>query len=221
MIQGKGRRYIPSGRLEALSDGIFAVAMTILVLDLKAPPYRGSQGIDVFSGYIQTLPDPLLNFVISFLLISMFWIGHHRQFSEIRITDTLLQFINLSLLAVIALIPFTTSLMSSFIDLWEADIFFHFNILIAGALMTANWSYATKDLRLVDKNIDPETVTLGMRRSILIPIIALAGMGTSFFLKGDSAIVYLLLPLFSSLIVITRVSNNKTGRDQGGFPYRS
>lgn len=190
-------RPVSTGRIEALVDGIFAVAMTILVLDLKAPSSGSRMGKEAYLGFVSELGDPLLNFIISFLLLSLFWIWHHRQFNEIKRSDSFLAGINLLLLAAISMIPFTTSMMSRFLDIWEADMFFHLNILLVGSLMVLNWWYATKDFRLVDKDIDPARIRREMMRGMATPVIALVGMGASFLVEGDSSLVYLLVPFLS------------------------
>lgn len=198
-FSGKKDSLFPTGRIEALSDGVFAIVMTILVLDLKAPAKPDCLGHDLFRGFISGLGEPLFNFFISFLLLSLFWIWQHRQFKEIRRTDPVHITINLMFLAVLSLIPFSTSLMSRFIDLWEADMVFHFNILAAGLLLLFNWHYATRKDRLVDSDIDPQMVAREMRRSFTAPLMALFGIFTSFFITGDSSVVYILIPFIGTI----------------------
>lgn len=198
-VPEKRDRLFSTGRIEALSDGIFAVAMTILVLDLKVPADPDRLGHDLFRSFISGIGDPLFNFFISFLLLSLFWIWQHRQFKEIRRTDPVHITINLMFLAVICLIPFSTSLMSRFIDLWEADMVFHFIILTAGLLLLLNWYYATRKERLVDSDIDPEVVTQEMRRSFTAPLMALFGIFASFFITGNSSVVYILIPFLCAI----------------------
>ncbi|MDO9509115.1 MAG: TMEM175 family protein [Thermovirgaceae bacterium] len=199
VFSGKEDRLFSTGRIEALSDGVFAIVMTILVLDLRAPSNPDRLGHDLFRSFISGLGEPLFNFFISFLLLSLFWIWQHRQFKEIRRTDPVHITINLTFLAVVSLIPFSTSLMSRFIDLWEADMVFHFNILAAGLLLLLNWHYATRKKRLVDSDIDPEAVAREMRRSLTAPLMALFGIFTSLFITGDSSVVYMLIPFMSTI----------------------
>jgi len=190
-----GERPVRTGRIETLVDGVFAIALTILVLDLKAPPAHGPLPREAFTAFISQLGDPLFNFAVSFLLLSLFWIWHHRQFNEIRRTDPVSLGINLCFLAAVSMIPFTTSMMSRFRDMWEADIFFHLNIFTVGLLMELNWWYSTRGFRLVDRGISPERVRLEIMRGLAAPMMALAGVAASFIVRGDSAAVYLLLPL--------------------------
>lgn len=201
MGKNEGRSTIPvtTGRIEALVDGVFAIAMTILVLDLKAPPSYVRLDRTSFLQYLGELGDPLLNFGISFLLLSLFWIWHHAQSQEIRRTNTVHLWINLLFLAFVCFIPLTTSIMSRFTDLWEADMLFHLNVFFLGFLLTANWWYATGNLRLVDSGIDPEKIMSAKRRSLVTPLIALIGMASSFVVLGDSNLIYLLIPLVARL----------------------
>jgi len=100
---------LSKGRIEALADGIFAVAMTILVLDIRAPSYSVRLDRKAFDAFVEGLGDPLMNYLISFLLLSLFWIWHHRQSTRIRRTDPVHLAINLLFLAAVCLVPFSTS----------------------------------------------------------------------------------------------------------------
>ena len=188
---------LSKGRIEALADGIFAVAMTILVLDIRAPSYSVRLDRKAFDAFVEGLGDPLMNYLISFLLLSLFWIWHHRQSTRIRRTDPVHLAINLLFLAAVCLVPFSTSTLSRFMDILEADLIFHLNIFVLGSLMMANWWYATSGNRLVDSDIDPERVRSGKRRSMVAPVLAVLGMVASFFIMGNSTIIYILTPFLT------------------------
>lgn len=188
---------LSKGRIEALADGIFAVAMTILVLDIRAPSYSVRLDRKAFDAFVGSLGDPLMNYLISFLLLSLFWIWHHRQSTRIRRTDPVHLAINLLFLAAVCLVPFSTSTLSRFMDILEADLIFHLNIFVLGSLMMANWWYATSGNRLVDSDIDPERVRSGKRRSMVAPVLAVLGMVASFFIMGNSTIIYILTPFLT------------------------
>lgn len=197
-MPGKGRvweKTFSTSRIETLVDGIFAVAMTILVLDIRAPSSTVRHDRETFELFLVGLADPLVNFGISFLLLSFFWIWHHRQSIEIKRTDPVHITVNLLFLAGICFVPFSTSLMSQFLDLWEADLIFHLNIFVLGFLLWINWWYSTDGLRLVDSDIDPQKVRSGKLRASVPPLMALMGMASSFFVLGDSNIIYLLTPI--------------------------
>src|ERR1700694_891671 len=118
-----------TGRVEAFSDGVFAVAITLLILNIKIP------GIDLPSSKLpndrdlwQALRDewPMLAaYATSFLTIGIMWLNHHRLYVQIKRTNTVLLLINLLLLLVIVFIPFPTALLAEYLvrpDLHTAAI---------------------------------------------------------------------------------------------------
>src|SRR5689334_17077913 len=110
-----------TSRVEAFSDGVFAVAITLLVLNIKIP------GLDLPPGQVpkdtvlwQGLPDhlpSLVAYVTSFATIGIMWINHHRLFTHIKRTDTALLLLNLLLLLIIVFIPVPTALLAEYITL--------------------------------------------------------------------------------------------------------
>ena len=99
-----------TGRVEAFSDGVFAVAITLLVLDLRTPITRGS--------LITALADEwpaFIAFAISFMVIGIVWVNHHTLFHQVQHVDRPLLFLNLGLLMTVVLIPFATSVFAQYV----------------------------------------------------------------------------------------------------------
>lgn len=96
-----------TSRIEAFSDGVFSIAATLLVLELKPP----SQDMPFWHGILAQWPG-FLSFLLSFLFIGIMWINHHRLFSHIRRGDDALMTVNLLLLLGVVWIPYPTSLMA-------------------------------------------------------------------------------------------------------------
>ena len=148
-----------TGRVEAFSDGVFAVAITLLVLNLHAPDALLSDS--ELLKYLGTQWATLLAFVTSFATIGIMWINHHRLFTHIKRIDTKLLVFNLSLLLVIVFIPFPTALLAQY----APDPQYHFaallysatNILLA-ICFNLLWRYASHENRLLDKRSDPRLV---------------------------------------------------------------
>jgi uncharacterized membrane protein len=107
---------IGRGRTEAFSDGIFAVAATLLVLDLKVPEVSG----DLLGALLRQWPA-YAAYAVSFLTIGIIWVNHHSVFDRLRSVDRPLQFLNLLLLMSVAAIPFTTSLLSTYLQAGHQD----------------------------------------------------------------------------------------------------
>ena len=89
-------------RSEALTDGIFAVAMTLLVIELKLPDHAAMHGADDFAQAVADLFPKFLAWFFSFFVLSFFWVGHHRTFQYVRRADGPLLALNLGQLAVLA-----------------------------------------------------------------------------------------------------------------------
>jgi uncharacterized membrane protein len=104
------------GRTEAFSDGIFAVAATLLVLDLKVPEVSS----DLLGALLRQWPA-YAAYAVSFLTIGIIWVNHHAVFDRLRSVDRPLQFLNLLLLMSVAAIPFTTSLLSTYLQAGHQD----------------------------------------------------------------------------------------------------
>ncbi len=97
-------------RLNAFSDGVFAIAITLLVLNIEVPTVPG----DELGSALADLGDDLLAYAIGFAVIGLFWFGHHRLFSRLTHSNGRLVFVNMVLLGLIGLMPFTTGLLGNY-----------------------------------------------------------------------------------------------------------
>jgi uncharacterized membrane protein len=107
-------------RLAALSDGLFAVAMTLLVLDLKVPAGRAIESDQALLAALGELAPRLMIYLMSFLTLGIFWVGQQTQLSHFARSDRHLTWIHLAFLFTISLMPFSTALMAEFITLRTA-----------------------------------------------------------------------------------------------------
>ena len=146
-----------TGRTEAFSDGVIAVAITLLILDIHVP--------DVQTGLLQALLSQwpnYLGYVTSFLVITIFWANHHNMFRHIQQVDYALLIINAFFLMCIAFIPFVTSLLTKYItsptEQHTAAIVYGATLLLNGMLFNAIWWYAVWKRRLVRSDLDAQAV---------------------------------------------------------------
>jgi uncharacterized membrane protein len=151
-----------TGRLEAFSDGVFAVAITLLVLNINLPIDPGKLLDDGALWGMLGLKWPLLvAYITSFATIGIMWLNHHRLFQHIRRANTVLMLLNLLLLLVIVFIPVPTALLADYLAHPEyhtaALIYSGTNIAMACSFYTL-WSYASYKGRLLGKNVDPRSV---------------------------------------------------------------
>ena len=182
-------------RIESLTDGIFAVAMTLLVLNLKLPQDVGVGLEAAVLALITGQSHVFSNYAMSFLLAAVFWIIHHQQSHVIIRTDRNHIWLNIVILMFVSLIPFSTSLINDYHNDWMASIFFGMNMFILGSLFYINWDYATRNHRLVAMNLDPQRIAVGKKRSAVTPIISLIAMALALVDASIASLAYILIPV--------------------------
>jgi len=137
-------------RLAALSDGIFAVAMTLLVLDLRVPAVEAIHSERDLWHALTVLSPRLVVFLMSVMTNGIFWVGQQTQLNYFARSDRNLAWIHIGFLCAITLTPFTTSLLAEFIHYRTALLVYWFNILLLGGMLYWSWSYATRAHLLTD-----------------------------------------------------------------------
>jgi len=121
-------------RIEALNDGIYAVAMTLLVIELKLPAHESIETqVDLINAVGHLLPK-FIAWVISFLVLSLFWLGHHRLFQIVRHVDGKLVGLNIVQLGLVSLIPFSSALAGEFGTSLFSQIFYSLNMALLSIL---------------------------------------------------------------------------------------
>ena len=126
-------------RLESLADGIFAFAMTLLVLSINLPDPAKNINVGVFlSGQYNNF----WNFALSFLLLAIFWLSNSQQYHHIKKADSVTLWANIFVLMFVVLIPFSASMMNDYTSNMVAEVFFNSNILIITSLLAFNWWYS-------------------------------------------------------------------------------
>ena len=196
-------------RIENLADGVYSIAMTLLVLNLALPEV----GTDMtLTTELHTLlfgqTHKFFNYALSFILLAIFWGLQHQQFHFIKRTDHTHLWINICSLMFVALIPFSASLISDYPGETTAKLFFDLNLFVLGILSALNWTYATKNYRLVDHSLDPRRIAAGNKRDAVIPVVALMAMVLSLITPHWSSCAYLLIPV---LLAHPRFRNTKQG----------
>jgi len=153
-------------RLAAMSDGIFAVAMTLLLLELRVPA-RGLIHSEADLRHALALLSPqLLVYVMSFITLGIFWVGQQTQLNHLARSDRELTWIHLTFLFAVTLMPFSTRLLIEFLAYRTALLAYWTNILALGVVLYFSWGHATK-AGLVKEDI-PANVPPAICRRILI-----------------------------------------------------
>lgn len=185
---------LTKSRIEALTDGVFAIAMTLLILEIKVPMLEHSQVHELPSKLLAQWPK-YVSYVISFIMLGIYWIGHHNQFHLIRRSDRRLLWINILFLMTISFVPFSTALLGEYAGQQIAAVIYGANLVVVGLLLYWHWHYATYNARLVNVDIDPQVVSMVSRRILFGPAAFLLAIGVSFASVAASLAIYLLTPL--------------------------
>ena len=153
-------------RLAALSDGIFAVAMTLLVLDLKAPAMEVVHSDGDLWRSLTSLSPRLLVYMLSFMTLGIFWVGQQTQLNHLQRSDRSLSWIHLVFLFGVSLTPFSTTLLAEFLSYRLALLIYWLNILLLGTALYFSWECA-KNKELVKPDM-PESVPQAIQHRIII-----------------------------------------------------
>ncbi|WAC05168.1 MAG: TMEM175 family protein [Methanoregula sp.] len=191
---------ISKNRVEALVDGIFAFAMTLLVVGLTVPILTKEQAATELPARVIGMHTEFFSFFIAFFILASFWLLHHRQFHFVRTIDPLLVRLNLLILAFIVLMPFTTNLSGDYSNVPIAVDLFHFNMLIIGTLFLCQWYYLVHHPKITSAEISTIDAANGIRRGMVMPFVAMLGICVSFFSPSNSMICYLLIPVLFVVI---------------------
>jgi uncharacterized membrane protein len=217
-----------TARLEAFSDGVFAVAITLLVLDFKLPDKALADGSfwseDGLWGFFKAQWPSLVAYVTSFATIGIMWINHHRLFSHIKHTSTGLMLLNLLLLLVIVFIPYPTALLAqqytAHPDQYAAAIIFTGTYLLLAICFNVLWRYASHHNRLLGKNVDQRSVRAISGQYLFGPLLYLIAFGLAFISVPASIILSFILALFFALPGRTPRRLPREEQQEGGEPVR-
>ncbi len=132
------------GRVSALSDGIFAIAMTLLVLEIHAPESAGIHSEGELAAALVMLAPTAATWLMSLMTLGIFWLGQQTQLSRLTGMNRNLAWLHFLFLAVITALPFSTRLLAGFFDYRIAFLIYYANILAAGASLYIAWSYAER-----------------------------------------------------------------------------
>jgi uncharacterized membrane protein len=165
--------------LIAFSDGIFAIAITLLIIEIQFPEIPSSEIDARFVETIFTILPRMLGFILSFFIIAMYWLSYHRIFHFIRKTDRPLMFQNILYLFFIVLMPFTTSLIGLYGAHVSVAVFYAANITVTSAILYAMWRHASKDHRLVDPDLGDDVIEYLRNRSLIPVVVFLCSIGVA------------------------------------------
>jgi uncharacterized membrane protein len=203
----------PSGRLEAFSDGVFAIAITLLVLDLAVPARDHVRTGGLGSALAHQWPS-YFAYLVSFLVIGIIWVNHHTMFSKVNLVDRSVLFANLAVLFVVSALPFPTRLLAEYLtagsDAHTAAAIYSGTMFALGLAYSLLWIAVTRDVGLLHEHLDPIASRAALRRFGLGNIAYLATIGLSFVDAIATLAVHGALALYYCFDQLATPRDNRT-----------
>ncbi len=205
---GPRRRRLTTGRLEAFSDGVFAIAVTLLILDVAVPA-------DSDSNLLASIGDQwpsYLAYLVSFSTIGAVWLAHTVITEYLDRADAVFVRLNLLLLLVVSFLPFPTRLLAEYVEESGAErvavTIYGINLFLASVLVSVLWRYAVRE-RLLRPDANDDDVRLLTRR--LTPGLAgyLVLIALGLFLPVAAVIGYLLVAVYF-IVPIRKIRHRQT-----------
>jgi uncharacterized membrane protein len=186
-----------SERLEVFSDGVIAIAITLLVLQIEVP--KAEDG-DLINALADNWPS-YVAFVLSFVVIGIMWVSHHSMFERIAQVDRGLLFVNLGLLLGIAFLPFPTALLASYVrdggsNAEVAAAIYSATMAAIGVAFVCMWYHLYRRQHLLIDGIDPALLRRSINRSWVSPIVYGASIGLAFISPIACFFVYGLMAVY-------------------------
>ena len=182
-------------RLEAFSDGVLSIVITLLVLQLSVPMILPNAPDTELTRRLIEMTPKLFSYVISFAVVGIYWVGHHNLFHFIIRADRTLLWLNNLFLLCVGFIPFPAALLGAYGTRRVAIIVYGMSLVFTGVTLVLIWLYATRNRRLVDHELGPQVVKNGLKRILLGPALYAVSVALCFISVWISLALYVFVPL--------------------------
>lgn len=183
-----------SGRLEALGDGIFSIAMTILVLELALPVVKGGSFKDFLSALDKTWVE-FLCYVISFIVLGIMWFGHRMMFEYITRSNRYFIFLGVLFYMVVCLVPFSTRFLAKETLQWYAILIYGLNLSLCNLTLYCQWTYGIRRPSLMEKELPAEVRKEAKTLFLISPVVYSVAIGFAFFMPAVSIGIFVITPV--------------------------
>jgi uncharacterized membrane protein len=191
-------------RVVAFSDGVFAIAITLLVLSLTVPRVSEKH----LASALHHLVPELLTYGLSFLVVGMYWMAHHRTFRSLVKVDRTLLWINLAVLGFVALLPFPTEILGKYGETTVATVVYSSAIVAAGSFSVLLWWYMNH--AHLTSPVTPEFVRLNALRGAIPPAVFALSIPIAF-IDPDIAKVFWIAIWPANIVVEKRYGKDAYG----------
>jgi len=183
------------GRLEAFSDGVLAIVITLLVLELKTPHLEAANDAGEALTALLTLAPKFLGYLLSFFFVAVFWVNHHRFFRLIRQVDNGLLWLNILLLLALSFVPFPTGMIGEYPGNATGLALFALVLMTAGLAFNLMWRHA-RSRQLYHAGVSPALVERAAVRGLVGPALYALAAVLAFVLPPAAWALFVVIPLF-------------------------
>jgi uncharacterized membrane protein len=182
-------------RIVFFSDAVMAIAITLLAIDIHVPELQPGLAVQQLAGQLSAIWPHFLTFLISFIVVGIYWISHHRYFGYIKRYDTRLILLNFVFLFFIVCMPFLASLLAQYTFVPFALILYTLAIAALGLSMALIWLYASHGRRLLDADFSPDAIRMINVRLFVAPVMFVVAVPFAYVSSTAVIIVWWLSPL--------------------------
>lgn len=194
MSHSNMRQYLPKARIEAFSDGVFAIVATLLVIEIKVPRLVGP---DVPGQLLEAMEHALplvAAYAVSFLVLLVFWASHHRFLHSLQKVDIPFLWLNGLFLMVLAFVPVPTAVLGEYPQASLSSVLYGTVMAMAGLCFMAMRIYATRHGQLLHENIPSEASRRAVRKGLLSPFLYGLGALLSLAYPPLAWAVFVIVP---------------------------
>jgi uncharacterized membrane protein len=193
-------------RLEAFSDGMFAIILTVLVLELHVPELEGNS-LAIFLEGMKELAPKFFAFLFSFFIIAIFWVNHHHIIHQIKKVDTKLLWLNIALLFFSSLFPFITAFIGDYMMNPFVVALYPLNMAFASVMINTLWKHAFIDSDLAPNNLTDAEKQARLKRDRMALLMNLASVALTFVWVPITLAIMVVMPF---AFVVPEFLANKT-----------
>jgi len=194
-MQNKAKSDLKTGRVEAFSDGVLAIVITLLVLELKTLHLHDALSRGEALEALRLLLPKFASFLLSFAYVAVFWVNHHRFFDLVARVDTGLVWLNNLFLLFLCFVPFPTEFIGEYPANPVALALFAVVLMSAGFSFTLMWHYAYKQ-KLLNPSVQKKTAKDAVRRGVFGPLLYVVAAAGAFVTPWIAWIIFSAVPVF-------------------------
>jgi uncharacterized membrane protein len=189
-------RLFNTSRIETLTDGVFAFAMTMLVTGLDIPKLDGIITSNTVDKILFGLAPDFIHYLIAFILLANFWWAHHERSHYVQSIDKNMLALNMVSLLFVGLIPFSTNLVGDFPLNAHAALIFELNLFILGLLSVLQWNQVYGNMLCLKQGADMDGILMSREDACIFPVLSLVGIIFAVCAMPWSVFVYVFAPVY-------------------------